>query len=80
MTPTISLIRGLHPVREGRNIFVEVEGQRFELSSMQASLIAQAWLAAVGGAFVASSVETERLDNDRRNYDSRKQNEGDPKD
>jgi hypothetical protein len=71
MTPTISLIRGLHPIREGRNIFVEVEGQRFELSPMQASLIAQAWLAAVGGAFVASSVEAERLHYDRSNHDSR---------
>ncbi|WP_273794145.1 hypothetical protein [Brucella intermedia] len=45
---------------------------------MQASLIAQAWLAAVGGAFVASSVEAERLGNDPRNNDSREQNEGDP--
>lgn len=64
MTPTISLIRGLHPIREGHNIFVEVEGQRFKLSPMQASLIAQAWLAAVGGAYVASSVEAERLHDD----------------
>ncbi|WP_139975334.1 hypothetical protein [Ochrobactrum sp. CGA5] len=78
MTPTISLIRGLQPIREGRNIFVEVEGQRFELSPMQASLIAQGWLAAVGGAFVASSVEAERLCNDPRNHDRWEQNEGDP--
>ncbi len=60
MTPTISLIRGLHPIREGRNIFVEVEGQRFELSPIQASLIAQAWLAAVGGAFVAINHDAPR--------------------
>ncbi|KAB2733644.1 hypothetical protein [Brucella intermedia] len=78
MTPTISLIRGLHPIREGRNIFVEVEGQRVELSPMQASLIAQAWGAAVGGALVALSVEAERLGHDPGDHDSREQNEGDP--
>nr|DAF66344.1 MAG TPA: hypothetical protein [Caudoviricetes sp.] len=47
MTPTISLIRGLHPIREGRDIFVDVDGQYCQLSSMQLSLIAKAGGAAV---------------------------------
>lgn len=48
------LSRRCRRATEGRNIFVEVEGQRFELSPMQANLIARAWLDVVGGAFVAS--------------------------
>jgi hypothetical protein len=50
LTDRTALIRSLQPIREGNDIYVEVNGERLKLSPMQASLILQAWAAAVGGA------------------------------
>jgi hypothetical protein len=48
-----SVIRSLHPIREGADIYVEIGSERVKLSDMQANLILQAWAEAVGGAMVA---------------------------
>lgn len=59
MIDETTFIRGLYPIREGRDIFVERDGVRIKLAPLQASLLAQAWLAAISGAYVANKNQTD---------------------
>lgn len=59
----ISFLHGLYPLREGREIYVISNGERIKLSPLQASLIAQSWLDALGGAYIAGEHSPQIADN-----------------
>lgn len=53
MNSQTTFFHSLHPIREGCDIYVLINGERVKLSPLQASVIARAWFDAVSGAYIA---------------------------
>lgn len=54
VAPREYTLRMIQPFRDGKNVWLEIDGKRIDLHPMEVGLITEAWNSAMRGAYVAA--------------------------